>query len=103
MSTPTWVPIFNVAVLLPFLGCALLYGLRSPWWTTAAGRVIFALYVTVSAALMWILLANLLPDDAAVRAYLRVLVLGPVGLVGVAHFVTILRYQRRESQRRPPR
>lgn len=93
----------DAAGLVTFVG---LYGLRSDWRATAAGRVVFGILAIVATIMVAAIALELVDDSTGhLRAVLRV---GLYGLLlgGIVHLIVVLlRAQRaeRSSPGPPPR
>ena len=81
---------------LPFIGCLLAYGFRSPWRATGIGRAMFTLYASLTAVLGLAALLQLFRPAHSVALLLALVTLGAVCLAGWVQLLTILRLQRRD-------
>lgn len=82
-----------------FTGCLLLYGLRSPWWTSSTGRALIVLYAALSGVLGLVVAVQLFHPPEEWRALLRVLTLAPLTVAGVGQLANIIRLQHRRRGR----
>lgn len=83
---------------VPFIGCLLAYGIRSPWRATGIGRAMFTLYAALTAVLGLATVLQLFRPPHVIALVLVLVTLGGVFLAGCIQLVTILRLQgRRDS------
>ena len=98
MTTDQWIVLINAATLAPFAACALVYGLRSPWWTRPIGRALMLLLSSLCAVLLLAIAIRLLHTPDGPTAWtLRVITLGAVQVAGWWLFRLFLRYQRNKN------
>lgn len=82
------------AAWLPYLGCLLFYGLRSPWWRSRVGQSLMTLYASLVGVLTVVLLVQVAPLPNPVGHLLIAITLGSVAVAGFIQLATILRLQR---------
>lgn len=85
---------------LPAMGCLLLYGLGSRWWTSALGSILFALFAAVTLIIAVVLASIFFPNYAG-REIVRIVAYPTLPIAFTAMFVVIL--LERRGQRRGPR
>lgn len=84
-------------------GCAVAYGVRSPWWRSAIGRSMFGSWVSMACVLILAAIFRVAPIPHPVVVVLAVIVLSAVDAAGLVQLVTVLHLQLRRDDlpRRP--
>lgn len=92
----TWVFWLYAVIAAPWVVCAVLYGLRSPWYRSAVGWSTFVSWASVAAALSLTALFLAVPLSRTVEIVVSVVVLGAIGVAGYVQLVNLVRAQRRD-------
>lgn len=77
-----------------FTACALVYGLRSPWYRSAMGRALEALFASCAAVLILAVLVHVVNMPRQVAIGLSISVMTAVDVTALVLLVTVLRVQR---------
>lgn len=89
--------------LAPFAACAVRYGFRSRWRSSAVGRALMLLLGSICAVLVLALAGRLVGPDQPVVTVLRIATLAVVQVAGWQLYRQIVRYQRRRGATRKDR
>lgn len=94
MSWPFWL---YASIAVPWTLCAVVYGVRSPWWRSPIGRSLFGSWTSLALVLILAALIRVvrLPHPAVLT--LAVAVLVAVGVAGVVQLLTVVHLQRRDD------
>ena len=93
MSLGFW--LYAVGALF-WAGCAVAYGVRSPWWRSPIGRSLFGSWVSMGAVLILAAVFRVVPLPHPVVIVLAVAVLSAVDVAGLVQLLTVLHLQRRD-------
>src|SRR5690348_16663890 len=80
--------------------CALLYGLRSPWWRSATGKVMLMTFSSLAAVLLMATAFRIARPPLWLAIPLACAVLGAVVLAGLVQLINLVRLQRRDRSPR---
>lgn len=99
MHAPSWVFWLYLVTWLPYIGCLLVYGLRSAWRSSPEGRALMLLYAALAdvLGLAWVVRLVRLPYPVLLA--IVAVALGLVFIAGAVHLVAILRAQRHDRER----
>jgi hypothetical protein len=86
-----------------FSACALVYGLRSPWYRSPMGIALEASWTSLAAVLILAVLLHLFPLRRDVAVGLSITVMTAVDVTALVLLVTVLRLQRRGRDEPTPR
>ena len=77
-------------------GCAVAYGVRSPWWRSAIGRSMFGSWAALALTLILAAVFRVAPIPHPVVVVLAVIVLSAVDAAGLVQLLTVMHLQRRD-------
>jgi hypothetical protein len=96
----TWAIVWLYALGAGFwTGCALLYGLRSPWFHSSTGRVMLMTFTSLSAVLVLATVFRFVHPPLWLAVPLALAVLAAVDLAGLVQLINVWRLQRRDRAR----
>lgn len=95
MRSPAWVFWVYLVATVPWAGCLIFYGLRSPWWLSPTGRAQITTYASLTVVLGFATVLRLFqfPHPALVAVVL--VCLGGVCAAGVWQLTNVLRIQQK--------
>lgn len=88
-----------VTTFAPFALALALYGVRSPWQGSPVGRSLFMLLASLSAVLLFGVLAVAVVLPEALLSVLRFVLVGGVQVAGWVFLVQVIRLQRTPRRR----